>query len=59
MIKAPCKGCPERDTPDCRVMCAAWARYQERLAAERAAKAKARDAENDYWRARRTKRGER
>ena len=59
MIKGPCKGCPERDAPDCRIMCPAWLEYQAKLAAEREAKAHARDAENDYWGSRHTKRGER
>lgn len=38
MIKGPCKGCPERDAPDCRIMCPAWLEYQAKLAAEREAK---------------------
>lgn len=59
MIKGPCKGCPERDAPDCRIMCPAWLEYQAKLAAEREAKIRARDAENDYWGSRHTKRGER
>ena len=58
-ISAPCKNCPERDYPDCQIMCPEYLRYQALKEAVNEARRKQNRADEDYWKSRHTKRGER
>ena len=48
MIKGPCKNCPERDYPDCQIMCPRYLKFRAQKDAENNARRQKLDADTDY-----------
>ena len=59
MIKGPCKNCPERDYPDCQIMCPEYLQYQALKEAANEARRKQNRADENYWGARKRTKNER